>query len=478
MKGQPHIDEYIKQMKMHSPPPKKRGKQLPPTPTSLFDGIEVDDDDVLETPTDEYGELVFGAPKAREDIRSNKTWGIISNKFNPKSYDFAEIPAKERTISAKQLSRFTQNLADLLINGNLRIKFSPKCATRTGAALYCKSKLDDRGYPRFKLIGTNTQDPFGNDICDMNGDKVDDIIICDKQGNPVIINGYKLVQASPYKKVWMNEKKAGKTKSSFESWLAEQFGTTKDWSKISEEEWQQGKIAWDMSKANDNAQSAYSHYVDVGLGKPRLNTRLSARALWSSLFSDFVWRGAKEAFKLTYQSVAPLIKCVNYLKLANALYVILMEYPVARKVFSDGVDWIKWVNYKQGEQKSVNKRIGVGVQRLHQLLSQEAIEYKDNDETAGPNTDNLMKQTIGIILSAFDFNNKQESLAHDCAVIEKGDEEESIATINRLKNIFKKNIDIVVNSAVPGYYSYIQQQNAHKPKEVEGFDNYMNMTWK
>ena len=468
-----------------SPEPSKRKRRLPRTPVSLFDNDdELNNSDDLAPLTGEddgeYETINFDSKRKTAGKRDNKTWRNTKS-LAPDSYDFTAIPKRDSTLSPKALSRFKQGLADILINGNMRIKFSPKLATREGAKLYCQSKLDDRGYPRFKLIGTNTTDPFGNDICDMNGDKVDDIIICDKQGNPVIINGYKLVQASPYKKAWMNMRYSGKTKDSFETWLATEFSTVKDWSKINGDDWQRGKLEWDLSSASANAQAAYNEYNNLGLGKPRLNTRLSPRALWSSLYSEFIWSGAKASFEAGNTTIASLIKLVNYLKLANAMYVLYIEWEAAKT--SDKTDWIQWVNYKQMNPKLTNQILGVKVQQTYRTLKQEETTYANNNETAGPTTDLLMKLTIRIIKQAFNVNANGEKLVQICTLIDSG--EATTSQLKQYREYFKKNLDRVIGTIpfgeygpVKGYLSYVKQQEEHKPKKVENFDSYMNMNWK
>ncbi|MBD5584776.1 MAG: hypothetical protein HDQ88_06820, partial [Clostridia bacterium] len=475
---QKNLFDYYSKDTYSSPPPKKR-KRIPRTPTNLFDDVDTDSNyehpqlTGLDDDANDYGTVNFNRTRQTSDKRAGKTWDNMKVNFSPDNYNFTTIPKKETTISTRELSRFTKNLADMLINGNLRIKFSPKCATRAGAKQYCQSKLDDRGYPRFKLIGTNAEDPFGNPICDMNGDQVDDIIICDKQGNPVIVNGYKLVQASPFKKIWMNAKASGKTNDSFEAWLAQQFNTTKDWTQINETDWQNGKIPWDLSKATAGAQSAYNTYNELGLGKPRLNTRLSARALWSSLYSEFIWNGAKYSFQVLNPTIAQLINCVNYLKLANALFIIQVEIPLAQE--AGKTNWIEWVNHKQSSPKLVKKQLGTRVQQLYLTLQGESEKYNNNDTTAGETTDNLIRLTTTVIKAAFNVEANQTQLASICESIVNGNA--PVSQINELKELFKTGIDRVVNNRFPGYLSYVKQQNERKPKAVAGFDDYMEMKW-
>ena len=477
MQGKGTLDSWLNQFRndaFQSPPSNKR-RRTPTTPNGPFDDNDTQQLNLNELEDDEndYGTVNFDIKRKATDKRASKTWYNMKSNFKPDAYDFTAIPPKESTISTKDLSRHVKHLADMLINGNLRIKFSPKCATREGAKRYCQTKLDDRGYPRFKLIGTNATDPFGNSICDMNGDKVDDIIICDKQGNPVIINGYKLVQASPFKKVWMNAKASGTTQLSFESWLAQQFNTTKDWEKLTNNDWQNGKISWDLSKATTEAQNAYNTYNNLGLGKPRLNTRLSPRALWSSLFSEFIWVGVKYVFQDSNKTIAALINCVNYLKLANAMFVITIEKQAADHAGKP--NWIDWFNYKQSNTKLTKQQLGSRVQQLYITLKQES-EVNANKETVGETTEGLIKNTINVIKASFNVNANKTQLEALCDKIDN--QTASVSQINQLKEMFKNGVDKVVNNQFPGYLSYVKQSIARKPKAVDDFDNYMEMKWK
>ena len=81
----------------------------------------------------------------------------------------------------KSISKFREMLIDMIINGNYRIKYIPNAAARDTAEIYCENSVDENGKPRYRLIPTNAKDPLGNDITDLNGDGVDDIVIVDKE---------------------------------------------------------------------------------------------------------------------------------------------------------------------------------------------------------------------------------------------------------------------------------------------------------
>ena len=444
-----------------SPP---RRSRLPPTPESLNDPIRFNAD--MTDDDNDYGTINPKRKQGSSGRRANRQWDSIADRFDPKGYNFTAIPQKQ-ALTDRQLSVFKQYLADMIINGNLRIKFSPKCATRKGAEMYCQTKMDEDGYPKYRLIKPNSTDFFGNEIYDVNGDRVDDVIICDKKGNPVIINGYKLVQASPYKKVWANEKASGKTPLSFNEWLEVKFHTTKDWSQINENDWDRGKIAWDLSKAEENARTAYAGYSSLGLGKPKLNTRLSARALWSKVFSTYIWEAVKLTFVDRNQQLSGLVKLVDYLKVSNAMYNITIEWTAADEINCQ--DWITWVNYKNSHPKEANKMMGVAVQKLYAQLDQE-----DRSNTAGQTTSQhtkLINAAVKMIVDGFNITKDGNTARQIAARVESGSA--PVAEIKAYKDSFKANIDSDLTKVIPGFKQYLQS----KPKKRENFDDYAYMTW-
>ena len=93
---------------------------------------------------------------------------------------------------------YKRNFLDIIINGNFRVKYIAAAAKRDTAERYSRTHLDEDGKPKYRLLPKNAIDPNNKAITDLNGDKVDDIVLVDKKGVPVIVNGYKLVYASPY----------------------------------------------------------------------------------------------------------------------------------------------------------------------------------------------------------------------------------------------------------------------------------------
>ena len=421
--------------------------------------------------------------RSRPSKLNRKTWNDLRTDLSGNLSDAYDFQVKQRDTAS--LSSYNKNLADILINGNLRIKFIPKCATRAGARSYCSSKIDDSGYPKYKLIGTNATDAFGNKICDMNGDQVDDIIICNRDGTPIIINGYKLVPASPYKKIWKNMKAAGETDASFESWLSTQFNAVKDWSNITAEEWQKGKLNWELANAPETAQNAYNQYVNLGLGKPRISTRLSASAVWSSLFAKFVWKDVITSYCNNTDTNEPvpglknIFKIVDYLKVANAMYIKFVELPVATQL-EQASNWVSWTNYKQDHKDQVRKALGLQVQEIYNAVDASSAT-NETKNAAYKDPSNTLYQIVRASIDMIDTC--INSVVGDANAINNlvlGIEQGTIdkQDVKAIKEDFKKVVVQYVTEFAPNYTQLVVQKNKAKPKPINNIADYALMRWK
>ena len=224
-----------------------------------------------------YAELRGKKKHYVKPSRAGKTFTTIDEKI--KEFDVDDIREKQEV----DISKHRKHFLDLIINGNFRIKYIPNAATRDLAEEYAEHHLDENGLPSYRVLPTNATDPLGQKITDLNGDRVEDIVLVDRKGTPVIVNGYKLVQASPYKKVWATKfnTRAARKEKPFNDWLYEQFNKN-----ITNVDWNEGK--WN-TLASEEMNTLISAYQGVGLPKPRIGKRLSPQSFWSSVFSH-MWK--------------------------------------------------------------------------------------------------------------------------------------------------------------------------------------------
>ena len=240
---------------------------------------------------------------------------------------------------AKSSTYYKQNFLDLIINGNYRIKYIPAASTRDQATIYCHTHLDQDGKPKYRLLPTNAMDPNGEAITDLNGDKIDDIVLVDKKGVPQIINGYKLVFASPYKKVWKTVVKSAEERKAkpFNVWLNEQFNKSKD-----SVDWEKGEY---IINPNETIQKYTEFYHnELGLGKPKVSKRLSPSSYWSSYFAK-VWK----VFWQLFPQFKPLTRIISYLSVSNVLFCIYFDNNVKKEIEKGGqpMNYIQWLAWKK-----------------------------------------------------------------------------------------------------------------------------------
>lgn len=411
----------------------------------------------------------FYKPKSNKSSkRADKTMKTVKEHLRDDyTYDNRQINSSE----------FRDSLWNILINGNYRVKFSPKCSTRTGASEYCKKKFDENGYPLYRLIPPNTRDDFENEICDLNGDKVDDIVIVDKSGRPVIINGYKLVKASPYKKIWQEERAQNRGNIlPFNVWLQKTFDLAHTWD-YQKEVWDKGTRDWNINNVQDeNAKRAYQTYIDAGVGKPKLNKRITARGLWSSIFNR-IWLIALETIFAQHAELKPLKPIFNYMKVSNAIFIKFYELPAMANHDCEG-KWMKWISYKNLHPKEVNAEIGMQIQEEYNREIKAILPLDGSISSQEINPDSrlgeLVTTTITVILAegmnATDEN--MEQLKQFGTAIANNQVDKYV--INNSKEEFKTNIDEYVDSIVGGnYMKYKQIREADKLKNIEKVGDYI-----
>ncbi|KAK8877939.1 hypothetical protein M9Y10_004702 [Tritrichomonas musculus] len=405
--------------------------------------------------------------------RAEKTFENSENTMN----DLYIFKNKEGV----DLSKYREALFDIIINGNYRIKFSPKCATRDGAELYCKKKFDKSGYPLYRLIPTrsDTTDPFNNPICDLNGDKVEDIVIVDRLGRPVIINGFKLVKSDPYKKIWQTERIKNKGKiEPFEIWMRKLTNSAKTWT-YTNDEWNNGKFKLDVENYDKDMQNAVKAYEEVGLSKPRISSKLTARGLWASIFSK-IWQIAlfnmfKDTEHVAFSRLEPLKTLFSYFKVCNALFVLMFEIKAMAKNNCES-DWKKWLQFKRDNSKKVNADLGIAIQTFYNEHMKSTIpidkdyiepgtEIRDEELNTMIDNTHAIVFTHGLSFSDENF----EAFANLADDIRNNKLTKEF--IKELRESFCDSIDTFINNQVGG--NYIITKKLYKIKK----DEFANQTY-
>ena len=403
--------------------------------------------------------------KQTRSNRVDRTYNKVSN--NIEYFGVDDIRNKIDT------SAYRKNFLDMIINGNLRVKFIPNAATRDTAKKYVLTHLDDNGVPLYRLLPTNATDPFLNQITDLNGDQVDDIVLVDKKGIPVIVNGYKLVAASPYKKIWAahyNTKQARKD-NPFNKWLYSMFN--KNLNKVN---WEEGH--WNI-EANEQMKEAIKTYKSKGLPTPRISSRLTPNSYWSSIFSN-LWK----AFWIRFPDLEPLKKLVKYITVSNIVFIKHFDIPT-KKFIEENIynnrqlSYDDWVSFKKvttiQTKEDTNKTIKVN--QYNTIIGQMLSDFVKNDlptlvKSNGQiiadksqysqkvkNTLNFMVDLIFDFMIGYNINTQKEELykLNDDVVRKKVDIKARQAEINAKIPII---IDILYGKC--GYKEYKDNQNKDK----------------
>lgn len=299
-------------------------------------------------------------------VRSDKDYNLIRNTI-----DNFQTPIPNLS-KARDASKYKQAFLNLIINGNYRIKYIPDAARRDTAHKYCKRHIDADGIPLYRLLPTNATDPLGSSITDLNGDRVDDIVLVDKRGNPAIINGYQLVQASPYKKAWAakHTTKEARILNPFNTWLAEMFQKS-----LNNVDWEAGEY---KMEANEEMGNMIDIYSKIGLPKPRVSKRLTPNSYWASVFSHiwhFFWN------KL-YVNVSQLRKLTDYLSSTNVMFAVLYDQPALLATENNmgrKINYPDWILYKKVNSGKYNRAVGTKLQKDTYDVIRKHIDFATND---------------------------------------------------------------------------------------------------
>lgn len=425
------------------------------------------DDEILD-------ELIRNAKQPSKNTRGRrdkKDMPLVNSTLKD-SFDKLEIPRVGGNISY-----YRDKFIDMIINGNFRIKYIPNAACRDTAIEYCKNSVDKDGKPRYRLLPENAKDPLGNSITDLNGDKVDDVVLIDRNGNPSIINGYKLVFASPYKKVWKSviKTKQERKEMPFNKWIQSLFD--KDIKKI---DWDAGQ--YKLTKGKE-MQELENYYGPMGLGKARVSKRITPNSYWSSIFSK-VWKvywNDEQFFVLS-----PLKKLINYLAVSNMLFAYLFDAPF-KEIIQDNkfngkiLTYEQWTYWKQQNNKEYVSVLGKNVQSYVEKIIDKAIDITSGELKAEPS--NWGKQFtelmhyIDYVVFGVGFNvdvSKQEGynrLKRNAEGIKEATPED----IKNVKDNFIKRITAAIERDIYpncGYTAFKAQLKESKLQNKNKYDNF------
>ena len=372
-------------------------------------------------------------------------------------------------IDNRTYNYYNRLLLDMVINGNYRIKYIPNAATRDLAAEYCKKHRDDNGFPQYRLLPPNAEDPKGIPITDLNGDKVDDIVIVNKQGAPVIVNGYKLVRADPYKKAWqtMFDSAKKRKETPFNDWLNQQFSKS-----IEDVDWDAGK--YNIKKLED-IETYEKAYSTIGLGKPKIRTAVKPSSLWSSIFAH-IWKLFWQALPIR-DKVQNHKRVVKYLPISNLMFMKLIDIECKEEIEKTKYNkkrlpYDSWVVVRKMMKTEYNKTAGellTGFLKLvKQVLNLQTGQIIEKDNRNWPeNFKNFMNELTDIIFEiCCGIKYTKENIPAITAQ-SKQFGNSSPEQIKRIAEEIQKRIDIYVDRTIYeegcGYIEY----KANKMQEAE-----------
>lgn len=373
--------------------------------------------------------------------RKDKNYTINSNLLNSE-YNNLRLQ--------QDASGYNKAFVDMIINGNFRIKYIPALANRETAEQYCQKKLNPDGQPIYRVLPPNAKDAYGNLITDLNGDFIDEIVIVNRSGVPVIVNGYQLVKADPYKKLWKSKfhTKKSRKENPFNKWLAEEFGKT-----IDNIDWENAKYNITNKDRTKEMKYAMKLYGEQGLPKPKISKSFNPKGVFARKFGE-VWRNFWAQKSLANNKV--IKKFVPYINFSSLMYFLCVDQYIIDekkqiiKTYKQFIEWKK--NYKEAYNKMAAKHLQNFVNAT--------------DKAIFRNIDNVFTFIIPNIKNGGYYNHLEEILKDYNVEWEANNLYTD--TIKNLKETVVENINEYVESLAKGYIRY---KNEYKKARQARRDN-------
>lgn len=333
-------------------------------------------------------------------------------------------------------SGYNKAFVDMIINGNFRIKYISALANRETAEQYCQKKLNPDGQPIYRVLPPNAKDAYGNLITDLNGDFIDEIVIVNRSGVPVIVNGYQLVKADPYKKIWKAKfhSKTLRKNNPFNKWLAEEFGKT-----TANIDWENAKYnITDESRTNE-MKYAMKLYGDQGLPKPKISKSFNPKGVFARKFGE-VWRNFWNQESLKTNKV--IKKFVPYINFSSLMYFLFVDKNIIDKRQQYIKTYKQFIEWKKNYKEAYNKMAAKNLQKF----------VNASDKVIFKNIANVFTYIIPNSKNGGDYNSFEEML-EDYNVKWEAD---NLYTdvIKNLKETVVENINTYVESSAKGYIRY------------------------
>lgn len=359
----------------------------------------------------------------------------------------------------KNVSRYRQTFLDMIINGNFRVKFSPSLASRPSANNYCKKKLDKDGLPIYRVLPPNAKDAFGTPITDLNGDFIDEVVIVNKVGTPVVVNGYQLVKADIYKKLYNSKYNTPelRRKHPFNEWMNDMMSRTNevDWENG---QWKFGEVKPKMKKAMD----LYGNKLKIG--KPRVSKKATPNSVFSKYFAQ-LWREFWDSDDVKNNKVCKHL--VKYLNIVNAMFYHHIESPTIRKLKIgdkyEGNTYKTWIDWKKIYKEAYTNVAGEEVNKFIKTITTAESKIK------------LLGDIWKLIFrcALIDENiNKPEAEYTSEWELNMYNNYDYKAEFEKIRNNSVKNINAFINNILPGYSNYVRIANKHKNDLITATNKY------